>query len=337
MSHPAIVFNYLTAPPALDLFAHSIPAPFAVIRYGMQHERHVNNPHDITLGTPLLMPSPNYESWQLPPGAAIQSGWYNEIGYVLSDELLFAHLLIPEPPPAQFTQDIYQAYSRLLTFVQHTPCPHLLRVWHYLASINDEVMGVERYHAFCTGRTLAYTQCGIDSHSLPAATAIGTDSDGISIHLLAGRHAGIALENPRQISAYHYPRQYGSHSPAFARAVAYSDAQQHHTLMISGTASIVGHVTMHPNHLQRQLQETRRNLERIINKAQQQLLPKNTAPLLINNLKVYLRHPTDVNSVNSYLRTWLGETIPILYLQGAICRRDLMLEIEVTAHAHSID
>ena len=38
------------------------------------------------------------------------------------------------------------------------------------------------------------------------------------VYFLAGRTAPVFVENPRQVSAYHYRREYGTHSPSFSRA-----------------------------------------------------------------------------------------------------------------------
>ena len=48
----------------------------------------------------------------------------------------------------------------------------------------------------------------------------GRRRDATPAGVLAGRaHAGHAVENPRQVSAYRYPRQYGPQPPRFARAM----------------------------------------------------------------------------------------------------------------------
>src|SRR3546814_12468443 len=56
---------------------------------------------------------------------------------------------------------------------------------------------------------------------LPAATAIGRCDDArvVQVYWLAARTPGMPVENPRQVSAYRYPRQYGPQQPSFARAM----------------------------------------------------------------------------------------------------------------------
>src|SRR5207248_3880647 len=98
--------------------------------------------------------------------------------------------------------------------------PHLLRVWNYLPDINRDSHGTERYRQFNSARQQVLRECGRAlTGKVPAASALGATSDSpLAVYFLAGRTAPTFLENPRQVSAYHYPRQYGSHSPVFSRA-----------------------------------------------------------------------------------------------------------------------
>jgi chorismate lyase/3-hydroxybenzoate synthase len=145
------------------------------------------------------------------------------------------------------------------------------------------------------------------------------------------------MENPRQISAYRYPPYYGPRPPAFARAMRYAGPGRTQQLAISGTASIVGHVTMHARDLRRQLRETLRNLEALLNHAGFTPPRRSADPPPL--LKAYLRHPEHLPQVAPTLRAWAGPSARILLLHGAICRS--ALEIEVEAHyarsAHPID
>src|SRR5256884_6481225 len=98
--------------------------------------------------------------------------------------------------------------------------PHLLRVWNYLPDINRDSHGTERYRQFNSARQQVLRECGRAlTGNVPAASALGAASDSpLVVYFLAARTAPTFLENPRQVSAYHYPRQYGSHSPLFSRA-----------------------------------------------------------------------------------------------------------------------
>lgn len=296
----------------------------ADIGYGTQHRRYSDDPQRITIGTPVIGNGVKRELWRLP--GVHEAGWVDEIGYALGEEFLFAHLLVTESSDTDIRRLTHRAYSRLLAFVGQTDCPHLLRVWNYLPQINALERDMERYQAFCQGRAMAFADCAIPERSFPAATAIGCDTAGLSVHLLAARRKGTPIENPRQLSAYHYPFSYGPRPPSFARAMCYTGPQQTWQLAISGTASIVGHITMHPGDLERQLLETIRNLESVIDNTR--IASQTRERRLPGLLKVYLRDPSSVRDVDAILRAWTAGHSHIMYLHGAICRNALNLEIE---------
>ncbi len=299
-------------------------AVLADIRFGISHGRDATDPRRITIGARPLAGSPSREVWCLPH--ATTAGCADGVGYVGGKDFLFAHVLVVESDDADLTRLTYQAYRRLLGVVQSSACPHPLRIWNYVHRINDSDRGIERYQAFCVGRALAFAESTIPERSLPAATAIGCDAPGLSVHLLAGRLPGAPLENPRQRSAYRYPLEYGPRAPSFARATGFEGPQQTWELAVSGTASIVGHLTMHPGSLSRQLRETIRNLQVLIKESPIKTRPRmHAAPAL---LKVYLRDAHRIDDVDTSLRAWIGEESRIIYLHGAICRRDLDIEIE---------
>jgi hypothetical protein len=83
--------------------------------------------------------------------------------------------------------------------------------------------------------------------AVPAASAVGIADGPLDLCFFAGRgEPPLPLENPRQISTYDYPPQYGPRAPTFSRATLAQIGGQW-TLFISGTASIVGHQSLHPD------------------------------------------------------------------------------------------
>ena len=145
---------------------------------------------------------------------------------------------------------------------------------------------------------------------------------------IAGREAGRTVENPRQVSAYNYPRQYGPAAPKFSRAMVVPGPVH----LISGTASIVGHASLHEQDLDAQLRETLINLDALLVQAQPDGQPR-SANLDRNSLvKAYVRHRGDAAVVEHTLRERLGGAVPILVLAADICRSELLVEIEVAYH-----
>ncbi len=128
--------------------------------------------------------------------------------------------------------------------------------------------GTERYRQFNTARRHALRASGrAVAGSVPAASALGADSESpLVIYFLAGQVAPVFVENPRQVSAYHYPQQYGPHSPAFSRAALLRQAGSL-ALFISGTASIVGHRSLHIGDTAAQTRETLTNIEALLGEA----------------------------------------------------------------------
>lgn len=148
------------------------------------------------------------------------------------------------------------------------------------------------------------------------------------VYFLAGREAPVYLENPRQVSAYRYPRQYGRHSPVFSRATLLRQRGSL-TLFISGTASIVGHRSIHVGDTAAQTRETLANIEALLEEANR---VERGARFTLGSLalKAYVRRPDDLPVIQAQLAATLGPSPAVIYLQADICREDLLVEIEAT-------
>jgi chorismate lyase/3-hydroxybenzoate synthase len=226
-----------------------------------------------------------------------------------------------------FQKQTESIYKEILSFVCESGYPNLLRVWNHFPLINEYDKATERYQLFCVGRHSAFqSHYGTDFQlQLPAASAIGTRGSKFSLHFIAATEPGTYLENPRQISAYRYPKQYGLCSPSFARATLFSRGDMS-KLILSGTASIVGHETLHNGESEKQLEETLRNIDALLH--HESVLAWQQQPAQFSNVKVYVRHPSDLPKVQSRIDEYFGHQASILYLCGDICRGDLLLEIE---------
>ena len=233
----------------------------------------------------------------------------------------------------------FEVYSALFSLLADSGCPHLLRLWNYVADINGTGDGMERYRQFNAGRQRAFLAADRSAFvGAPAACALGTRQGGLTVHFLAGRVAPLAVENPRQVSAYHYPSTYGPRSPTFSRAALADLGGGREVLFISGTASIVGHQTVHVGDVRRQTEETLANLQAVIDAARPQSRAATGYALSELDMTVYVRHEGDLPAVREVLVQQLGEGAPAvrgaLYLRADICRADLLVEIEAQAIAH---
>src|SRR6187402_2136105 len=169
---------------------------------------------------------------------------------------------------------------------------HVQRIWNYLDAINEGSGDDERYKHFCTGRIRGMGE--VFAQGFPAATAIGHHADPglLQVYLLATDRPGTRVENPRQVSAWRYPRQYGRTPPSFARATLLPADD---VLAISGTAAVVGHASAHAGDVAAQLGETLRNLDILLETGGMPAGFDRLAPL-----KVYVRHPRDEPVVRAF-------------------------------------
>lgn len=218
-------------------------------------------------------------------------------------------------------------YRDLWAHVQSSETPHLLRVWNYLDAITQGDGDLERYRQFCVGRGRVLQD--MDASRLPAATAIGRCDDEavLQVYWLSANAEGQPVENPRQISAYHYPRQYGPQPPSFARAMLPATGQDL-PLLISGTAAVVGHASVHHGMLIAQIEETFRNFDALIGAAREHRpdLPERFGSGAY--LKAYVRDRQDLEVVSDALERLLPPETQRIILHAAICRSELAIEID---------
>lgn len=211
-----------------------------------------------------------------------------------------------------------RTYDQLLAHLAASPEQHLLRVWNYLDRINAGEGDAERYRRFCSARARSMAAHHLARY--PAATAIGhRGTPGrLQVYALSANADGRTLENPRQVSAWQYPRQYGPTAPSFARAMLLPQGG----LAISGTAAVIGHASHHVGDVTAQVDEAMANLHALLERA---ALPAFDAH---SPLKVYVRHPEDVDTVSAALARHLDPSVPRVLLQGDICRTELLVEID---------
>lgn len=251
-----------------------------------------------------------------------------DIHCAMNDEVLFGTLQVEERLGTQLDALTYNAYRRLLAQARALGYPHLLRMWNYFPHINRESNGLERYQQFCAGRYQALAE-GLSGfpRTVPAATAVGTLPGPLNIHFLASRFPGTHVENPRQVRAYEYPPVYGLRSPSFARATIRRSLSGAN-LLIAGTASVVGHISAHIGEPQKQTLEILHNLTTLITHAAQPHGADREQWSGQALFKIYVRHPEHVSAIHNVLQSRLPSHAQILYLQGEMCRRELLLEIE---------
>jgi chorismate lyase/3-hydroxybenzoate synthase len=286
--------------------------------------------HSATVGTGLdpISREDTYECW-----------WYRgDVDYTSCGNARIAHcedyavtvLQWPDSAPEVFRVNTYNAYHELMRAVGETEHQHLVKIWNYFGGINEGQGDREKYRQFSIGRAGVFEELGILDATIPTGTAIGNvKSAGMSIIALTSKHDLLSAENPRQVSAFRYPRQYGPKSPKFSRGgcvLAGSD----NLFVISGTAAIIGHESVHPYDVGLQTAETLENLDHLC-KAISDLRGAGPRLALDNKcvLRVYLRDADDLNLVAGQLQELLGSIASnVVFLNANICRRELMVEID---------
>lgn len=264
------------------------------------------------------------ELWRVP--GPVRCGRERGLAWSEDGALQFASIEVEEGPGG-IEAAAAIAYARLRDCLRERGYAHPLRIWNYLDAITLGEGDDERYRRFCVGRARGLGD--IDATALPAATAIGR-RDGVrvlQVYWLAARAPGIAVENPRQLSAYRYPRQYGPQPPSFARAMLPPPGSDV-PLLLSGTASVVGHETRHPDCVQAQVDETFANFDSLLGAAHRlrPSLPAAFGPG--TRLKAYVRDAGALAQVAAAIEARLGSDVPLVVLHADICRRDLRVEID---------
>jgi len=313
------------AGPLVGLNARTEPGPGAVMGQFRFHGDAIDGGLLLDTDLPWLGGDLATEYWCV--DGDVETGQAGRLAWACTRDLLLLSLTVPDDDES-ISQRSRQAYDELIDFLGESGFGHFIRLWNFLPRINDGPGDEERYRQFCLGRSGALEKAGIVESGLCAGTAIGTRGDRILIHALAARQPGIPVENPRQVAAYRYPRYYGPRSPSFARATGLGLADGRQGLLISGTASVVGHATRHPEDLTAQVDETICNMQALLEASAGILDCPGLARFGPESLlRVYLRDGQQWQAVYEQLRqTWPDS--PIVGLEGDICRSDLLVEIE---------
>jgi enamine deaminase RidA (YjgF/YER057c/UK114 family) len=205
---------------------------------------------------------------------------------------------------------------------------HPARFWNFIPDIGEPMRhGLDRYMVFNAGRHDAYSdQCG----ALGTASAVGIKGSDLSIHCLALDEPGTPVENPRQTPAWQYSARYGPLPPCFSRATIV-DLAGRRTLLIGGTASVVGEDSRHAGQFDAQLEETLLNLEALIRTADQNS-PDGVAALhRLVDLRVYVTSPAEAERVRGVIASQCPRARNVAVALAQVCRPELLVEIEGVA------
>jgi len=242
--------------------------------------------------------------------------------------------------------EAFEALGKTLSGV-HASFTDVVRTWLYQGNITEEEDGVERYRELNRARTDFFDQYDFAANPLaatshghpiyPASTGIGTLEHGLIATCLAVQTDRkdvqlLSLENPQQIPAFDYPKEYSRKSPKFSRAMAIRIGD-HLTTWVSGTASIVDAETVFKDDAAKQTEQTLENIEKLIaadNFARQGWEDCGATLADLAKVRVYVKNAEDFDACRSVCERILGR-IPAIYAQADVCRPDLLVEIEGVA------
>jgi chorismate lyase / 3-hydroxybenzoate synthase len=264
------------------------------------------------------------EIW--PAIAGLQFGQIGACDVAFDHEWMFASLILQERDFVSLKKLSEESFRRVLQTSANNGFPFVIRTWSYFGAINDGEGDEERYKQFCSGRAKALGRTWFDAE--PAATVIGSPFDDRQVvtHWIAAKTPGVVIDNPRQTAPRDYPKKFGRDAPQFSRAMLWRSVNRRY-LLISGTASVVGHETMHHGDVTAQFAEITRNLDALLLAAQ-----SHTAkPLSFARdtcIRIYVRDAVDMSLVQHLAKAVFGNDTAMSVLNGDICRRELLVEIE---------
>ncbi|MGY0561543.1 chorismate transformation enzyme, FkbO/Hyg5 family [Luteimonas sp. A277] len=298
------------------------PGVLAVFGFGSQAP-HSDDPRYLRIPLEPWGEAP-LEVWRT--DAPVRYGRDGEIAWATDGRLSFGVIEVDEAGIG-INEAARRGYQTLGSHLQAGATPHMLRIWNYLDAITLGDGDDERYRQFCLGR--ADGMGSFDPDRLPAATGIGRCDDTriLQMYWLSAAEPGTPVENPRQINAYCYPRQYGPQPPSFARAMLPA-AGADIPLLLSGTAAIVGHASQHEGELLAQLEETFANFDALLASARRGRPELPARFGAGTRLKVYVRDREDLPVVARALDERFGDRVPHIVLHAVICRRELIVEID---------
>lgn len=210
----------------------------------------------------------------------------------------------------------------------------IYRQWNYIQGITRINDGSQNYQEFNDARSIFYNKSNWQN-GYPAATGIGADAGGVMVEVNAVKNSNTnkAIDNPLQIAAHNYSQEVldgkkieevGTRTtPKFERARLLGN-----TIYISGTAAIRGEQSIKSKNAVEQVAETMEIMDRLVSKEN---IPAENNGSQYDLLRIYVKKREDIETVKTYMESHYP-TVAKHYLIADVCRPELLVEIEGTAH-----
>jgi chorismate lyase/3-hydroxybenzoate synthase len=228
--------------------------------------------------------------------------------------------------------ETYHDLGSALAKTDRTP----IRLWNFIPDLG-KVMGpgLDRYMVFNAGRYDALSEPSKAGHlfarSLATASAVGVGGTDLTVYCLVSKSMGQPVENPRQKSAWLYSTRYGPLPPWFSRATM-TTIGGHESLLIGGTASIVGEDSRHHVDGAAQLEETLQNLAAVVTAATGTAETMDRALERLLDVRIYVTREDVADIIRPEIERRCPRAAERVELARArLCRPELLLEIEAVA------
>ena len=222
-----------------------------------------------------------------------------------------------------FQQRVVEAYTEIFEQLDPATCGHPVRFWAFVPGIHEPLgAGLDRYMAFNAGRYGAFAarfgRAPSFTRSIPTGSAVGVEDDRLLLHCVAADEPGVPVENPRQISAYHYSRRFGPMPPCFARATLLPGHSNQPVLIVGGTASITGEESRHIGDLDGTGRARRSTIWRawlpppLAHPRSEDMASSEVASLLASfrEMRVYYTNPADQHTLAGMVRGDRSPSLP---------------------------
>lgn len=219
------------------------------------------------------------------------------------------------------TNEIFSSYDKLINDHGMTLLNNTVRTWVYVRDVDNN------YKGMVESRKDYFEQQGLTRDTRYIAST-GIEGKLREVHSLVSMDAlSISNLQPEQIvrmEALEHLCPTHDYGVTFERGTKIIFGDRSH-MYISGTASIDKHGDV--LHLGNVRHQTKRTLENI-----EALLAPHGANL--NNMAyliVYIRNITEVNKVTEMIKEYVTNDIPMIVVEGAVCRPSWLVEMEGVA------
>jgi len=230
---------------------------------------------------------------------------------------------------------VFQTMEAILC-IEDMPISSIVRQWNYIPDITKLENSFQHYQEFNDARAMFYNKINWDK-GYPAATGIGTKNAPLLVDVIAmqGHKNEIALVNTKQIDAHIYSDDVllgakdqsleNRATPKFERAKLIIESSGA-SVFVSGTAAIIGEESLALDNAGKQTDVTIDHIQNLVEKGQFNSTEISLKPSY-ELVRAYIKNRDDFDAIRQVCERRLPG-VPIVYVEGDVCREELLVEIE---------